>query len=228
MPVIGTPEGWAYSELIPILRQAKLRAPQSFEEVADLVAAGVDEVRPELDRLRGDERAVFRLRLRGDAADLFFNGAAGYRAAYCHSIEEGEAANRRIVDALLPQLMAHAHAFASRPTAWIEASLRAPAAKAWVWEKKLHALGFPWVELIEEITYPAWREAAAEWLRSSVDLPDLTGYPRCRNDDRLSSWGVRAPLTQWIEVKGAWMQAGAPTASQKPDRAKQIRNWGWT
>lgn len=228
MSTVGAPLHWGYSSLIPEERQARLCRMQTFADVALHVARNVSEIMPEVEELRGAERVVFRLCLNGDAADLFFNGSAGYRAAYCHSIAEGEAANRLIVDTALPQLMSRARAFELKPPFWVEAGLRAPAAKAWVWEKTLAPQGFPWIAPLEQVTYPVWREAAAAWMRDKVDMPHLEGSPRYRNDDRLSFWGVRAPLTPWIEIKGAWMRAGTPTALRKPNRAMQIRQLGWT
>jgi len=127
---------------------------------------------------------------------------------------------------LLPELVAQASPIGSKPLSWVEASLRSSDAKVWVWEKKLP--GFPWPELEKHIVYPAWIKAAEAWLRDKVDLPRLTGDSRDREADRLSFWGVRAPKTQWIEVKGSWMKGSEPAPSLKPPRGQQIRDWGWT
>ena len=103
--------------------------------------------------------------------------------------------------------------------------MRAPAGKVWVCETRLQ--GFPWRDLRKEILYPPWIAATDEWLRTKVDMPHLEGKTRHRGDDRLPFWGVRAPTTEWLEVKGAWMQDGVPLPATK-HRADQIRARGWT
>lgn len=201
-------------------------AMRSFEEIANLVAGSVAEVRPVVERMGELERPWFKIRLVGDAADLFFNASFGYRARYCISLEDGERANRCIVDQLLPQLVRHWRALKPYRAPWIRKSLKAPAAKAWILEGKL--TNFPWRKQRVQLMYPPWVAAAKDWLRDKVELPHLQGHHRYREDDRLPFWGVRAPVSEWIEVKGAWIKEGASMPTTKPQRGAEIQKFGWT
>lgn len=50
------------------------------------------------------KRAALVLQLPSTIVDLFHNGAGGYRASFFQAIATGEAANRFIIDSLLPLL----------------------------------------------------------------------------------------------------------------------------
>jgi hypothetical protein len=223
------PIGWFYSNLISEERQARLMAPSSFDEIAHLVTETLVDVRPQTDQLRpkGWSRPVFILRLSADATDLFFNGAAGYRASFCISKTMGEAANSSMIHMLLPRLIKHSAALEGHSGDWVERSLRSQAAKTWIWEERLKLLGWPWVKPVYEINYPVWVNAAKSYLRDA-DMADLTGVARDRMDDRLSLWGVRAPRSDTIEIKGGWMKDGSPVPTTKLKRSGQIAEFGWT
>ena len=80
------------------------------------------------------KRVRIKLVLPPQTVDLFHNGAGGYRAQYYLGIQQGEAANRYIIDCLLEKLKWMCSDQPKRGCCWefIEASLRDPDAKVWV------------------------------------------------------------------------------------------------
>jgi hypothetical protein len=224
---------WSFSCLVSPARQSHLLAATDFQQIAQNVARNIYEIRPELERapapqLRDWARPVFRVRTPRAVADAFFNSPFGYRGAYCESQNAGRCANEYAISLLIDVLRSAAMKDSNLAglDTWVSKSLSASAAKTWVWESQL--AGFPWRDLVTEVQYGPWIKAADEWLKDKVDMPQLQGGSRNRWDDRLPFWGVRAPETEWLEVKGAWMVGDVPQGTLKPNRGQQIADWGWT
>ena len=69
--------------------------------------------------------------------------------------------------------------------------------------------------------------------KQEIDTSVLEGevsYRAERCEARLAYWGVRAPLCEWFEVKGAWMGPNLDFRIGKPPdkRANDICKQGWS
>ncbi len=84
----------------------------------------------------GAKRAQIKLDLPCETVDLFHNGASGYRAQYYLRTEHGKAADRYLIDSLLPWLKCACAAQPKRDCCWefIKASLCHSDAKIWIHE----------------------------------------------------------------------------------------------
>lgn len=102
---------WDFTNLVPPERRTRLLELTGFEEALEQVISAttvvVYESQPFKDsRLRGCKRASFTLSIDCDGYDAFFNSPIGYRAQYCFGPESGQTANRQIINALKPRLLA--------------------------------------------------------------------------------------------------------------------------
>ena len=104
------PDDWKYTSLISHERQDALAAPGSFDEllrqvVVDAVITRV-YAKPGSDRgLTQCTQPIFLLDLEA-TGDALFNGPWGYRAQYWTHPSRGLAANRELINALTPKLLA--------------------------------------------------------------------------------------------------------------------------
>ena len=90
----------------------------------------------EISKFPGTKRIWMKLTLPSQTVDLFHSGGAGYRAQFYLGIQQGENANRFLIDSLLP---AAERLCADRPKLsccweYIEASLCHRDAKCWIHE----------------------------------------------------------------------------------------------
>jgi hypothetical protein len=164
--------------------------------------------------------------------DLFFNSVSGYRAAFCVSREEGERANRSILDALASPIVdaVPEEDLAAHSAATLLASLQHHTAKIWVDEKALKASD--WTTLLVQINHEPWVEAANDYLKA-IDVRVMEGevaYRTARLEDRVPLWGVRAPECELFEIKSAWIDPGGDFQIGKdPEkRAADIQRQGWS
>ena len=215
---------WTFSDSIPSDRLKYLRLSTSYcdivnrmkNEACDIIAY------PEPGNAWGTTpslqncfRPSFQFSVTPRTGDLFFNSPNGYRAAYCKSIASGTEANRLVIDALLPKLL---EAWRKKNpkfhnVQWADKALRHYSAKIWIYE------GFicchKWTELNIEIENPIWIATAN---RTNPE------------GSRLPYWGARAPISDKLEVKGAWIDPdGGFQIGKSPDkRACDIRCQGWS
>jgi hypothetical protein len=101
---------WSFTDLVPIDRERRLLALQTFDHVVDLLRSSVitgfaAESFGGL-RLKGCKRVVFQLTIQEDVYDSFFNSPSGYRGQYADSERSGEAANRVVIDVFQASLLA--------------------------------------------------------------------------------------------------------------------------
>lgn len=89
-----------------------------------------------IDKCPGAKRVWVQLKLSCQTVDLFHNGAGGYRAGFYLGVQQGEAANRYLIDSFLAALKSLCSARPKRNCPWelIEASLRHHDAKIWIRE----------------------------------------------------------------------------------------------
>ena len=172
---------WTFSALVGEVRASQLLAWQSFEEIIDEFSACT--VAPlywepaTAPHLEDCHRASFELAVSLELFDGFFNAPAGYRGQYAASESVGEAANRRLIEALLPRLLRAENPSAIEPRL-IEASLRGKQAKTWIVESAVE----------DQLTHPEKFISFPEW---EFNEPD--------------GQGLRAPQGTALEVKGAWL-----------------------
>lgn len=172
---------WTFSALVGEGRASRLLAWESFQEIIDEFSACT--IAPlywepaTSPHLEGCHRASFELAVSRELFDGFFNAPVGYRGQYAASESIGKAANRRLIDALLPRLLHAANTSTIEP-GLIEASLRGKQAKTWIVESSVE----------DQLTHPEKSISFPEW---EFNEPD--------------GQGLRAPQGTALEMKGAWL-----------------------
>jgi hypothetical protein len=109
----------------------------SFRSIVEQVTnktALRDYGREKIRKFPGSKRVWIKLVLPRRVIDLFHNGAGGYRAQFYISVEQGEAANRYLINALHNRLKSLCKIHKKRGCDWefVAASLRDPDAKVWI------------------------------------------------------------------------------------------------
>ncbi len=210
---------WTFTDAVPAQRQAELLEVRSFGEVIQRLVGspvafflGEQRSKPVLCK-----RAFFRIMVSEQDFDAFFNSPRGYRAQYCASIDQGEACNRLLLDALVPACLSYIRGKEPEdfPADRITASLRGRDAKIWIEEGP--ALGVDEVHL----KYPPWvAKAQAADQGTIADQAVRSG----------ALAGVLAPVGSHLEVKGAWITASGEKWRDraKAGRSLQIRDYGFS
>ena len=160
-------------------------------------------------------RACFCLDAGVELFDAFFNSVGGYRGAYFRAPEAGEAANRRLIDALSPVLVGWAAAYnPCIERAWLIESLSLPTAKAWLAEDTV---------ALCPLCAGGWSASYAAELHILNDRWEHSSHTH-------AVWGRQAPELSKVRVLGGFVnQSHAEwVADYKRDRAKQIWEHGWT
>ena len=205
---------WGFTNLVPIERQMRLLGLGAFEDVIFEIISTSEVVyyksEPYVNlKLQGCTRASFLLSVDNHVYDAFFNSPIGYRAQYCLGPDKGELANRQLIDALKPKLLAFA---ASVPTGalalkLVEASLDSADAKIWIDENEPASL--PSSDFQIQINYGPWVERAKR--ADAFQEDSIIGAIR----------GVLAPVGTRLEVKGGWLDE---RALERRDVAKSHRS----
>lgn len=203
----GTVANWQFAPSFNGQRAQRLLTFSEFAEIVDLVAGGkVTGFSWEAFNgltLAGCSRASFLLRVSPVAYDAFFNSPTGYRGQFARSENEGEAANRRLLSRLEPKLLAFAKANGTTPMSTVTQSLRATAAKIWIFESEVESqMG----ETEPAILFATW----AEFTETGV--------------------GLLAPEGSCLEVKGGWLnQMGNEQLNPfKAGRSRDIHDSGYS
>jgi hypothetical protein len=161
-------------------------------------------------RLAGMQRVEVVLELPSEVVDLFHNGAAGYRAQFYQGVVMGECANRRVIDALLPSILA-------RP--WepspehIKASLGDPDAKVWICE-----IG-GWMDDVDSkacgLTVERWEENVGKGKKHRFELRHMRLTPE--------------HVTK-LDIKGGCLNESFEPAGVvvKPHRSQELCDHGFT
>ncbi len=235
---------WQFADDFDERRRALLTDPQNtFDAIIDrlsmahVVCARWTWMRDDPTRVR----AEFELLADDDVIDLFHNGTDGYRARYRRDVNEGEAANRQVLVALTPAMVAAARdwgLFAQAPgfpDTWaaiaeseVARSLNADGAKVWISERALDAI------------LPNWWHPDA--VRHELRVPEWMAYAddaveRYRKDqstgERSMFAGTRAFRVNRLNVMGAFIvprrpDQGAIAGKDPRKRATQIHERGFT
>lgn len=129
-------------------------------------------------RLMGCHRASFLVYVSDQSYDAFYNSPAGYRGQYAKSTMDGDHANRKLLQRILPDLQAEAELQNVVPVNMVIKSLNATDAKVWIFECEVEShLGGETPEII----YAPWQAEAC------------------------CGVGLRAPVGRKLEVKGGWL-----------------------
>jgi hypothetical protein len=150
-------------------------------------------------RLKGCHRASFKIVVSEETYDAFFNSPAGYRGQYALRESAGVAANRNLLNALMPKLLSAAGEDHSEEL--ILLSLNGEQAKVWIVESDVEdQLGNP----TTSIEYSTWEF------------------------NEHDSQGLRAPIGTRLEVKGAWVNPNGEIVENpnKRGRSTNIYRFG--
>ena len=205
---VSQPHGvcWHFTSAMPPKRAARRLAWKSFDEIVEsLTTCSIAPLyweRAAKVEVNGCYRASFGLTAYL-VIDTFFNAPVGYRGQFARSETHGEAANRRIIEILLPRLLEIA---AEHPTAtrqFVRASLEGRQAKIWIDES----------EVDDQLTDP----------RRSIDYLDWEFNDR-------DGQGLRAPRGTKLEVRGGWVtSAGEEVINpSKTTRSGNINRTGYS
>jgi hypothetical protein len=165
----------------------------------------------------GTNRAAFRLQVRPEDYDAFFNSPVGYRAQYCITVEQGQRCNRQLIDALTPKCLVFAKGKepADFPESLVAASLAGNDAKVWIEEKALAGLEGT------HIQYAPWlAKAAAVSTGSFAEMAERSK----------AEAGILAPFGTHLELKGAWIWRDGTDCPdpKKQSRGDEIHNYGFS
>lgn len=161
------------------------------------------------------KRASYCVEVSPQLFDVFFNSQSGYRGAYFQSPEEGLAANRLLLSAVSPVLVAWTRKYCTDPEPNFAAkSLAGASAKAWLAEGPLRRC----------------EGCEGEWNSSMpAHLQIING--RWELDSHIhAEWGRRAPWFRKIRFFGAFLNEMGDeyVAPRKSSRAKELWARGWS
>lgn len=232
---MSTRRPWTYGNNVK--DRAYLGGDQLFkdlvQEISDaLEHAPLGAVQFELQPAKTDLELVNRKCKRGSwyiqldiiLLDRFFNGKMGIRAQYYESPEHGHSMNRLLLNTIEERLFMFA--VAKDPTvdmSILRLSLSAESAKAWVSEKNLcdqRIIGFSAPSLVEDELRNDWLDVARE-----VQCGEYGPTHRSALN------GVRAPLADQLEIKGAWiteLDRREYVPEDKRDRDEKLYRFGFT
>jgi hypothetical protein len=214
--VLIEPSIWRLSNRLDAGRKSRLLAIP-FLEIVDRLVASVRWTRCHPQPLRtrdGYTRAELELKFPTDLADLFHNGAGGYRAQYYEDMELGERANRHAIEALFAKLKQLPIPKGEHDCEWdfIEVSLSDPDAKIWISEEG------PWYWNTSE---EAQNLSVSRWLQNAPRIADRTferWHPGLTPDDEPR-----------LEIKGGALDdklVGGIVL--KPFRSEDVHDLGFT
>jgi hypothetical protein len=163
-----------------------------------------------------DARRIFiKLTLAPQTVDLFHNGASGYRAQFYFGIQQGEAANRRLIDSWLDKIkgVGDIQDKLGCPWEFIEASLRHHDVKVWIHEGGWLSDNKP---MNQNLTVDRWERNAHKITLAHRFEP---------------SWARLTPDSEaHLELKGGCLdQAFHPIdVLLKPTRSSELHEHGYT
>ena len=173
-------------------------------------------------------RPVWRLQLNPVLLDRFYNGRGGIRAQYYMSPYHGQKENLRLISRLSDRLVELAHFKDSAADIDVLlTSLSKPSAKAWISERDIQRqkiIRAGDLELDEESIQNDWLEIAMKVKSDGFDSGDYQFCCAALN-------GVRAPIPDQLEIKGAWIGESGKheyVTSDKRDRDWQIFMFGFS
>jgi hypothetical protein len=235
---------WKYGS--NITKRDYLAADTSFEhlvqEICDSISAVTADkvsfvVEPENGKYSGADpllkklrcqRPVWRVQLKSVLLDRFFNGRDGIRAQYYKSVYHGQKENLYLISRLSDRLIELARfKDSSVEMDLLRTSLSKPSAKVWISERDIQGqeiIRAGDLELDEESIQNDWLEIAKKVKSDGYDSGEYQFYCAALN-------GVRAPIPDQLEMKGAWIDESRVheyVTSDKRDRDWQIFMFGFS
>jgi len=234
---------WTYGT--EIQNRNYLKDEQSFDELAQEIEAAVRESSVNVTRYRmepsgsaysGDDPLLERLQcirpgwwieIEPALLDKLYNGLMGIRAQYYESPYHGLSMNQMLLSRLTDPLVKLAAEI--DPTAnseLLQLSLSKPSAKVWISEKDKNGnkiIRTSELELNGE-------EIQNDWLDIAIDVKNGK-YNDQYQLYSASINGVRAPIADQLEVKGAWLTSSDRceyVTPDKRDRDCQLFMFGFT
>lgn len=197
---------------------AALLSVVPFGDIADRLSREMDIVcchKQDCDDSLGFARVIYCAEIGQTLFDLFFNSASGYRGAYFESPENGLAANRELLHAVMGKLLSWSgeHRKDEDPNL-IRRSLSASSAKAWVAESTLELCDF----------------CSGEWCNSyKAELEIANGRWELENHAH-AKWGRQAPRFRKLKIFGGFVNNSSDeyVALHKVHRANDIWGLGWS
>lgn len=194
----GMRVNWTFTPKVSAERRDRLLAYDSFDEVVALVACATAKSfyweAATAPYLKGCCRASIKLAVDRTAYDAFFNAPVGYRGQYAVSETHGSRANFSILSVLMPKLLGAVPSWASNHP--VRVSLLGQQSKIWIDE----------FEVENQLSDPDWSIQCPVW---EFNEPD--------------GQGLRAPVGECLEVKGAWVDA-AGCEVVNPHKCQRARN----
>jgi len=237
-------KNWTYGS--NIRDRDYLTGDESFEMLAEELCASVRAVRSSQTRFLvepgqgryGDAdpllevlkctRPAWRVQLDRPLLDRFFNGRMGIRAQYYMSPYHGRRQNLLLISTLTDQLVQLASSIEpSIDTDFLRLSLGQPSAKVWISEKDVRGnkiIRASDLELDEQSIQNDWLDIAREVKNGVYGGEEYQLYCAALN-------GVRAPVPDQLEIKGAWITSADKreyVTSDKRDRDCQIFMFGFS
>jgi hypothetical protein len=160
-------------------------------------------------------RAIFCVNAGGDLFDAFFNSARGHRGMYFDGPAAGDAANRQLIDALMPSLIEWvATREPSAERAWLVESMSSRTAKAW----------------LAEDAVALCPSCAGGWGSAYVAEVDIENGRWEHSPHMHAVWGRQAPQLSKLRIFGGFVNAAHDEwiAEHKRDRTQHIWAYGWT
>jgi len=222
---------WTYGN--NIRDREYLNCGESFDELVEQLCAAVRAVRnsqtrfvvepkggkygqddPLLKRLEC-RRPAWWIQLDGPLLDRFFNGLMGIRAQYYASPYHGRRKNQLLISKLADQLIRLASSIEpSVEKDFLRLSLDQPSAKVWISEKDVGGnkiIRASDLKLDEESIQNDWLDLAREVQNGAYGTENYQLYCAAIN-------GVRAPIPDQLEVKGAWLTGADQREYVTPDK----------
>jgi hypothetical protein len=198
---------WKFTSYIAQERAIRLTSWKSFDEIAEYLAtckiSRFDWERANKRELRECSRASFVLTVSHDVYDAFFNAPIGYRGQFAISEAQGEAANRKIIETLLSQLLDFTSEHPTPTREFVMKSLQSHQAKIWIDE----------IEVEDQLT----------------DQPPSIDYREWEFNDP-GGQGLRAPRGTTLVIKGGWVDYTGEEVRNpsKNNRSRNINRTGYS
>lgn len=234
---------WTYG--IEIQNRNYLKDEQSFDELAQEIEAAVREssvkvtryhMEPPVGAYSGDDPLLERLQcirprwwieLKPVLLDKLYNGLMGIRAQYYESPYHGLRMNQMLLSRLTdPLIKLAAEIDPTTDSELLHLSLSKPSAKVWISEKDKYGnkiIRASGLELTVEEIQNDWLDIAKD-VKSGKYNDQYQLYSASIN-------GVRAPIADQLEVKGAWLTSSDRCEYVTPDKRNrdcQIFLFGFT
>jgi hypothetical protein len=223
-----------------------LTADTPFEQLVEEICVSISNVSADKVRFRvepergrytgtdpvlkklGCQRPVWGLQLNPILLDRFYNGRGGIRAQYYMSPYHGQEENLCLISRLSNWLIELARfKDSSVDMDLLRTSLSKPSAKVWISERDIQGqeiIRASDLVLDEESIQNDWLDIAKKVKSDGYDSGEYQFYCAALN-------GVRAPIPDQLEIKGAWIDETREheyVTSDKRDRDWQIFMFGFS